>query len=294
MDFDTARLRAFLQVTERGTVAAAAAALGYTAPAVSQQITKLEAQLGTSLFDRVGGRLRLSPSGEQLLPIAREVLDLTERAEHAVEARPRHRHVVIAGFASALGALVVPLLDAPLASRVTFEIREAEDDAALRDLGLGQVDLAIVQEYDGIAATRSPRFAYTPVHRDRLRLLAPPDRPPSVRLRDLTDAPWLVNGAGTRCEEATQAVLDAAGIRPHIAGHITDNRTLLALVAAGHGATIAPELVVADAAGASAGITVARTDLGAGRTILAATRTADADRLEDIVRRLRVRKRRRT
>ena len=71
MDFDTARLRAFLQVAERGTVAAAAAKMGYTAPAVSQQIGKLEQQLGVNLFDRVGGRLRLSAAGEKLLPLAR-------------------------------------------------------------------------------------------------------------------------------------------------------------------------------------------------------------------------------
>lgn len=136
-------------------------------------------------------------------------------SEHAVEAQPRHRHVVIAGFAS---ALVVPLLASPLAKAVTFEIREAEDDDALRDLGLGQVDLAIVQEYDGVPVHRSPRFSYTAVHRDRLRLVAPPDQPASLRLRDLSDEPWLVNGAGTRCQEATQAVLRAVGIRPCMPG----------------------------------------------------------------------------
>lgn len=202
-------------------------------------------------------------------------------SEHAVEAQPRHRHVVIAGFAS---ALVVPLLASPLAKAVTFEIREAEDDDALRDLGLGQVDLAIVQEYDGVPVHRSPRFSYTAVHRDRLRLVAPPDQPASLRLRDLSDEPWLVNGAGTRCQEATQAVLRAVGIRPRIAGHIPDNRTLMALVAAGHGATIAPELVVAES---PVEVTVARENLHAGRTILAVVRVADTDRHADVIRRLK-------
>ena len=284
MDLDTARLRAFVQVAERGTVAAAATALGFTAPAVSQQITKLEAQLGSLLFDRVGGRLRLSPGGERLLPIARELLDLTAQVPPAVRDAPIDRPVVIAGFASAIAAYVVPLLERASTRRTPFVIHEEEDRDALRDLGLGQVDLAIVQEYDGVPAPRSDRFRYTTLSTDRLRLLAPPHHPPSVQLRELATAAWLVNGAGTRCEQATQVVLRDAGIEPRITGRVSDNSTLLALVAAGHGATIAPELVIA---GATIPITVARVDLHARRTILAVTRAGDAARHRELVRALR-------
>jgi DNA-binding transcriptional LysR family regulator len=280
MDVDTARLRAFAQVAERGTVAAAAAHLGYTAPAVSQQITKLEAQLGAALFDRVGGRLRLSPAGERLLPLAHQVLDLTSQAERAAEPAPEHRHVVIAGFASALSTLVVPLLRSRLARRVSFEIQEAEDDDALRNLRLGQVDIALSQEYDGAPVDRSARLAYTPLLQDRLRLVAPPAHPPSVRLDQLAGTAWLENGSGTRCAAATQSILRAAGITPVTTGRIADNRTLLQLVAAGHGATITPELVLRDD---PADVTVARADLGASRTILAVTRAAAAHELADLV-----------
>ena len=271
MDFDTARLRAFLQVAERGTVAAAAIKLGYTAPAVSQQITKLEHQLGAGLFDRVGGRLRLTTSGENLLPIARQVLELTTQAEQSARSDDQRRHVAIAGFASSIKTLVLPVLATRAARNMTFEIHEAEDEMALRDLRLGHVDIAIIQEYDGAPINRSTRLTYTPLLSDRLRLLAPPGFPPSVKLVELADFGWLVNGAGTRCEEATQQVLTAAGITPRITGRIADNATLLALVAAGHGATIAPELVIA---GRRAGLTVARADLKTRRTILGVTRMA--------------------
>ena len=163
MDFDTARLRAFLHVAERGTVASAAAALGYTAPAVSQQITKLETQLGAPLFDRVGGRLRLSPRGETLLPIARQILDLSGQAGQSGSVPDRDRHIVIAGFASAIRALVLPMLTSGRMRRTTFDVREAEDETALRDLRLGQVDIAITQEYDAAPIARSARFTYTPL-----------------------------------------------------------------------------------------------------------------------------------
>jgi DNA-binding transcriptional LysR family regulator len=280
MDLDTSRLRAFLQVAERGTVAAAARAMGYTAPAVSQQITKLEAQLGSSLFDRVGGRLRLNARGEGLVPIARQVLDLTRQVEHDPSALDRHRHVVIAGFASAISALVIPLLRTSLDPPTTFEIREAEDESALRDLGLGQIDIALVQEYDGAPVARVERFDYTPLLTDRLRLLVPPSFSASVRLDDLATERWLLNGDGTRCEQATHQILTAAGITPRVAGHVADNATLLALVAAGHGVTIAPELVIA---GAAAGLTVASAELGVRRRILGVTRTAATDLHADLL-----------
>ncbi len=283
MDFDTARLRAFLQVAERGTVAAAAVKLGYTAPAVSQQITKLEQQLGSNLFDRVGGRLRLSPAGENLVPLARQMVELTGLVEDTRTTNHTRQHAAIAGFASAFKALVLPMLASRLAKAITFEVHEAEDEVALRDLRLGHVDIAIIQEYDGALVNRSERLTYTNLLSDRLRLLAPPSYPTSVRIDQLGKCGWLVNGAGTRCEEATQHVLSAAGITPRITGRVADNATLLALVAAGHGATIAPELVIA---GRRAGLTVSRSDLKTRRTILGVTRTTSTPALQPVLKQL--------
>lgn len=285
MDFDTARLRAFLQVAERGTVAAAATALGYTAPGVSQQISKLETQLGASLFDRVGGRLRLSAAGERLVPIARQILELSNVAALSTKATAPVQHLVIAGFASSIQALVLPVLTSRLAKHTTFEVHEAEDEIALRDLRLGHVDIAIIQEYDGARASRSERLTYTQLLSDRLRLLAPPTYPQTVRIEQLSECGWLVNGSGTRCEEATQQVLKAAGIVPRITGRIADNSTLLELVAAGHGATIAPELVIA---GRSSRVTVSRADLKTRRTILGVTRSGVAAGYEAVMKQLSV------
>jgi DNA-binding transcriptional LysR family regulator len=283
MDFDTARLRAFLQVAERGTVIAAATRLGYTAPAVSQQITKLEQQLGSILFDRVGGRLRLSPAGENLVPLARQMVELTGLVEDTRTSNHTRQHVAIAGFASAIKALVLPMLASRLAKTITFEVHEAEEEIALRDLRLGHVDIAIIQEYDGALVNRSQRLSYTNLLSDRLRLLAPPSYPTSVRIDQLDECGWLVNGSGTRCEEATQHVLSAAGITPRITGRVADNATLLALVAAGHGATIAPELVIA---GRRAGLTVAKLDLKTRRTILGVTRSASTPTLLPVLKQL--------
>jgi DNA-binding transcriptional LysR family regulator len=273
---DLTQLQTFVEVVERGTISEAAIALAYTGPAVSQQIGKLERELDGALFDRVGGRLRLNERGKALLPFAHQMLDLAEQTQTIVTDAPEIDRIVIAGFASAIRALVLPLLKTGKThTESSIDVRESEDDDALRDLGLGHIDIAITQEYDGMAPQRNERYSYTTLLRDRLRLVAPKHHSKQVTLADLATAGWLTNGAGTRCEQATNAILANAGIVPEIRGHVADNHTLLALVQAGHGSTIVPELVLTDA---PQGLTVASQDLRVKRTILAVTRKATTKR----------------
>jgi DNA-binding transcriptional LysR family regulator len=282
---DLGQLRAFLEVVERGTVAAAADALGYTGPAVSQQVAKLERRLQAPLFDRVGGKLRPNRAGLRLVPIARSMLDLAEEAGGVRDALVEARPVTIAGFASALQALVVPVVAASERPEL-IEVLEVEDAEALRELRLGHVDVALTQAYDRGEApapaavpvpaaappdAADPRLHATALLHDRLRLVLPGERPPSTSLGEAATLGWLFNGRGTRCEAAGRQVLERAGVARTVRGWVADNRTLLALVAAGHGATIVPELVLADA---PPGLSVADVDLGAGRTIFAVTRRA--------------------
>ena len=267
---DLVHLKSFAEVAERGTIAAAAAAQGYTAPAVSQHIAKLETVLGTQLFDRVGGRVVLTAAGGALLPIAFEMLDLDERGRAAVSEPGDVPHVVFSGFASAISTVLIPRLG-QLRDHATIEITEAEDTEALRDLGLGDVDVVLTQEYEGVPAERNRRFTFTPLVGDRLTLVLPPDMAASMTIEQLEDVPWLLNGRTTRCALATKGILDAAGISPRIVGTIADNATLLALVASGLGATVVPARVLDDE---QHDVTIAVQDLGITRTIYAVTRSA--------------------
>jgi DNA-binding transcriptional LysR family regulator len=267
---DLVHLKSFAEVAERGTVAAAASAQGYTAPAVSQHVAKLEDLLGVKLFDRVRGRLVLTSTGKALLPIAFEMLDLEARATIAVGQADDLPHVVVSGFATAISTVLVPRLR-ELRTKTTIEIIEAEDSEALRALGLGEVDIALTQDYEGVPEVRSSRFTFTPLVHDRLILVLPPDWTPSVTIDRLRNAPWLLNGKATRCALATEAILSAAGITPTIVGTVADNAALLALVAAGQGVTVMPSRALRHG---DHHVTVADQDLGVVRTIYAVTRSA--------------------
>lgn len=268
---DLVQVRSFVEVAERGTVVAAASALGFTPPAVSQHLAKLESELGASLFDRKGQRLHLTEAGIGFVPLALGLLDAEGEARRVVTGSAVAPHFVVAGFASALSALVVPILEL-LEGRMTLDIVECEDVAAMRDLSLGNVDLVLAQEYDGLPVVRSERFVFRPLMVDQLRLVLPPGFSSGVSLSELTDVDWLLNGSGSRCAEATMRVLASAGLHPSFSGTVSDNSTLLAFVAAGHGVSIVPELLLTEAAA----VVVADEELGVQRTILAVHRQAAA------------------
>lgn len=280
---DLVQLRSFLEVHERGTVAAAAQALGYTPPAVTQQLAKLERSLGVSLFDRAGGRLSSTDAGRALAPVAQEMLALAAHAADVVHRAPPRQRVVVSGIASALSAIVVPELGS-LHELADVVLVEAEDAAALRELRLGHVEIAMIQEYPGDAASRDARLEHHVVATDALRLVLPPTWPPTTRLRDLHDLPWLVNGSGTRCEAATTRVLAKARLDASISADVSDNELLLRLVAEGYGATIVPDLVLAST---GADVTVATERLGVSRSLLAVTRPRPSAATAAIVARLR-------
>ena len=276
---DLGQLRSFLEVAERGTVAAAAAALEFTPPAVSQHIGKLETELQVKLFDRADRRLRLTRAGSALMPVAFEMLDLDYRARRVTQQSGERPKFVIAGFASALSTLVVARLE-DLQTHATLTLIESEDAEALRGLRSGGVDLVLTQEYEGQPVERDERLVFTPLINDALVLALPDDLSPATALADLGNAPWLVNGEGTRCTQATMRILETAGMQPEIAASVADNDTLLRLVAAGHGVTIVPELLLVDS---PPGVTVAHQPIGISRTILAVHRKVTSDAVGPLI-----------
>src|ERR1035441_9288643 len=78
---DTHRLRLLKEFAERGTIVAAATALGYTPSAVSQQLATLEREAGVALLDRTARTAELTDAGRRLAGHAERILALVEEAE---------------------------------------------------------------------------------------------------------------------------------------------------------------------------------------------------------------------
>jgi DNA-binding transcriptional LysR family regulator len=145
-------LRTFLAVADSGSFTAAAARLGFTQPAVSQQIRALEAQLGaTQLFRRSGKRMRLTHTGEELVGHARELVSLAERAERHMLGLQGHVTGRIAiGCAPSTGEHLLPALLAAFHdshAHVQFTVDVGPTERLLEWLADRVVQVVVVDEH---------------------------------------------------------------------------------------------------------------------------------------------------
>ncbi len=247
---DLARLRALHAVSVHGSVAGAAAALGYTPSAISQQITKLERETRTTLLERRGRGVALTEEALRLAGTAQRLLAIMEQAETELEERrglPTGR-LTIAAFASAARGLLPGVLAGLDRDHPALDVRLDEVDPHLSvDLAAkGVVDLAVAHDWD-IAPLPAPEgLAQAVIGVDRCDLLVPGGHAlagrDGVRREELARERWICQPPGTVCHDWLVRTLRTAGHEPDIRHRAEENHTQLALVAAGLGIAMMPRL----------------------------------------------------
>ncbi|MFJ8195498.1 LysR family transcriptional regulator [Streptomyces sp. NPDC096152] len=247
---DLQRLRALHAVSAHGTVGAAAAALGYTSSAVSQQIAKLERETRTVLLERAGRGVRLTDEAHQLVATARELMAIVERAETELEERrglPSGR-LTVAAFASAARGLMPPVL-ADLARRhpaLDARLSEIDPHLSVDLVAKGAVDLAVAHDWDIAPLPAPPGVEHALVGDDLCDLLVPAGHPfagrTAVHRAELGGERWICQPPGRVCHDWLLRTLRAAGHEPDVVHQADENPTLVALVAAGLGVALIPRL----------------------------------------------------
>ncbi|GAA4844985.1 LysR family transcriptional regulator [Kitasatospora terrestris] len=240
---DVRRLRLLRELAHHGTIAAVAEALAFSPSAVSQQLSVLEREAGVPLLERTGRRVALTPAGHNLVRHTEAVLERLERAgaELAHARQGLAGPLRIGAYPSATRALV-PAALAELASRhpaleaMVSEVDPAGVAAALR---AGELDVALVHEYDLVPTETEPGIAVTgPVFTEPMYLAAPA----AGGVAEHRDSPWIMAGPGTLCHAMTLRACQAAGFSPRIRHQVDDFATVLALVAVGQGVALVPHL----------------------------------------------------
>lgn len=148
---DLDSLALFVQAAEMGNLTRAAEASHITAPAASRRLALLEHQFKTPLFERHSRGLQLTPAGEQLLGMAREVIAGVHqmRAEMANYASGQHAVLRVHGNTSAMTQFLpadVASFEAQHAQRVRITLEECWSDEAVRRVRSAEADLGIVVE----------------------------------------------------------------------------------------------------------------------------------------------------
>jgi DNA-binding transcriptional LysR family regulator len=139
-----ADLRVLVQTAHGGTLTAAARALGVTPAAASATLKRLEAQLGTRLFERSTRAMRLTPQGQILLDYAVRAFELLEEGESQVDADRAELvgTVRVAAPSDLTRNVLLPLFDEFMAGHPGLQLQLCVGDRLL-DVLRDEVDLAI-------------------------------------------------------------------------------------------------------------------------------------------------------
>src|SRR5919199_1683185 len=251
---DLNRLRAFALVLDLGSVSAAAAVLGYTQSAVSQQLAALEREVGSALIDRSQRPLRATRAGAILRPHVDRVLAAVGGAEAAVdELRGGTRRVRLAAFTSALSSFVPAAVrdlrraHSPLAVQVLpLETREA-----IECLGGGDADVAVVHHMPGVAVPETAGLRRRQLLVDDLHVVLPAGhrlaRRDVVSAADLEQEPLILPRRDTpagRFRSLVEQLCAQAGFAPQVAYELDDLPAVQAFVAAGIGVALMHRLTL--------------------------------------------------
>jgi DNA-binding transcriptional LysR family regulator len=246
---DVRRLRVLMEVERRGSISAAAAALSYTASAVSQQIAALEREAGAVLLERRARGVVLTEAGNILVRHAGTVLAQLEAAEAELAALEdlRTGRLRMASFATAGASLLPPAVETFRARHpeIVLSVQQASPQESVARLHDGLLDLAITVDLDA-----SPAEGVEVVHLfdDRVRLALHREHPlaakPDIRLADLTEETWIDVPRLTSGGKVLARACERAGFSPRVEFESDDYTAIQELVGAGLGLALLPDLAL--------------------------------------------------
>lgn len=244
---DTRRLRSLREVAFRGTVTAAAEALGYTPSAVSQQLAALEKEVGVELLEKRGRNVALTDAGRLLVDHAGDVLTALEQAETAVaelHGEPVGR-VRIGSLASAASSILPAALRTALAKYPGLEPEVVVHplDENLRELRLGTISIAVDQQYTLCPHDLFEDLDQTVLIEEPLLLLSPA-ADPRRSVEEAADLPWVASPPDSSCGRSTRTIAANAGISPKFAYETDDHYATACIVEAGLAVSIVPSLAL--------------------------------------------------
>jgi LysR family hydrogen peroxide-inducible transcriptional activator len=265
------QLRYVCAIADTGSFSRAAERCQVAQPSLSEQVLKLEEDLGTKLFDRLGRSVRLTEAGRVFLPHARSILKEIETARSSVADKCAEvRGSVAVGVIPTVAPYLMPRYTTAFTKKYPeAKLRIIEETTpilleSLRDLS---IDLAILalpmrhKDLEFVPLRTEPLFAVLPKNH---RLAAAE----SLALKDLRGESFVMLRDGHCFRDLSIAACSRARVTPRIAFESGQFSSLFGMVAAGVGISLVPEMAIDRNAGCRY---VPLSDARATRTIVAAT-----------------------
>jgi DNA-binding transcriptional LysR family regulator len=256
---DLRQLRYLVALAEEGSFTRAAESEHIAQPAVSQQIRRLEDELGLALVERTTRRVSLTEAGELLVVRARRIMAEIEAAEIELQAlRGMYAGHVTLGAMHTMGPVDVSLALALFAARhpnVQLTVREHASEEMAGMLRADELDLAFLSVTERV---ESHGLGLHQLVSEELVVLLPLEhrlaRRKNVRMVELADEPFISFREGARLRELLMAAGRSANFEPRITLESNESQRVRRLVSRGLGVAILPR---SDAEGPGADVAVA-------------------------------------
>jgi DNA-binding transcriptional LysR family regulator len=248
---DVKRLRVLLHVVEEGSVTAAADALMYTPSAISQQLLRLEREVGQPLLERHARGMVPTEAGHVLAGHARKVLRQLAAAEADLEeiAGVRRGHLNLGAFPT-IGSSFLPLAVQEFRKRypaIQLTIYSGREDDLIRMLEEGQVGLSLLWDYEW-SRIDPTHLGLATLFVDPTILVVASDhrlaRRRNVTMSALADEEWIIRSEGHPVVEVLRRSALAAGFEPRISFQANDYQEAQAMVSVGLGVALVPRTAV--------------------------------------------------
>ncbi|MFF8648370.1 LysR substrate-binding domain-containing protein [Streptomyces griseoluteus] len=257
-ELDVNRLRVLMEVAHAASIAEAARKLSFTPSALSQQISKLETELGTRLLERRPTGVTLTPVGAVLVEHGERVIGELRQARAAIDAAMgvQPQRLALGSFATAAQVLVPAALAAlqrryPRAELSLVDIEPPEGYGLVTS---GDLEVLITHRYPGVAPTPHPGLDRQPLLDDPLRLVLPAGHRLAgdaahggISLGQLESETWISGAPGIPNRTCLETLARQADVEFHVAYESADYHVILALVGAGLGVALVPGSMLAGA-----------------------------------------------
>ena len=264
------QLRYVCAIVETGSFSRAAERCQVAQPSLSQQVLKLEEDLGAKLFDRLGRSIRLTEAGRAFLPHARSILHQMEAARAGVADKCADtRGGVAVGVIPTIAPYLMPRYTSAFAKKypeAKLRIVEETTPILVESLRNLSIDLAILA-----LPLRHKDLELFPLRTEPLFAVLPKDHPragvKSLALKDLRGESFVMLRDGHCFRDLSIAACTHARVTPRIAFESDQFSSLFGMVGAGVGVSLVPEMAIDRNAGCCY---VRISDARATRTIVAA------------------------
>lgn len=244
------QLQYAVQIAAEKNFSRAAEKLHIAQPSLSQQLSKLEKEIGVLLFQRNTNSVEMTYAGTVFVEKAQIILDKVSQLKKEMEDISQMRKgKLIVGSLPITGSHILPLVLPVFQQQYPeIEIQLVEETSANleRLAASGQTDISLLSLP---LAERS--LSYLPLIEEEIRLCIPPHHPlaqsasgdEAVRIDTLREEPFIILKKGQGFRQITMDLCGAAGFEPRIVFESTNIDTVQSLVAAGMGVAFVPKMV---------------------------------------------------